>query len=181
MARIDPRNVLPARIATARLVLRAPIRGDVPTLVRLADNAKIASRLSRLPHPYTSRHGLDFIERIALLAEERVYAVTLADDQFVGIAGFHFAPGVAPELGYWIGEPFWSRGIASEAVRALIDAAQRTGQFAQIAARVLADNPASLRVLEKAGFKVLETAIGDCGLQRSREIVQLRLEQPRWM
>jgi RimJ/RimL family protein N-acetyltransferase len=181
MARIDPRNVLPARIATARLVLRAPIRGDVPALAKLANNPKIASRLKRLPHPYTALHALDFIERIALSDEERAYAVMFGEEQFIGIAGFHFARGANPELGYWLGEAFWGSGLATEAVRGLVDAAQRTGQFPAISARVLADNPASRRVLEKVGFAELETVTGDCGSNRNTSIVSFRLEPPRWM
>jgi RimJ/RimL family protein N-acetyltransferase len=180
MRRIDPRNALPGRIDTARLVLRAPMRGDVPALVRLADNPNVARNLSRLPSPYTGRHALDFIERIALREDERAYAVTLRDETLIGIAGYHFERGLPPELGYWLGEPFWGRGYATEAARALVEAGQRTGQFPRIAASALARNALSLRVLEKAGFKMLETA-GSHARHPGQPVSLLELEQPRWI
>ncbi len=122
------RDALPHRIETARLVLRAPIRGDVPELVKLADNQAIADKLSRLPHPYTRADGIAFIEIIAQRPDERPYAITL-DDQFIGVVGFHLVVGQLPEIGYWLGEPYWGRGLMSEAVKALIEAAFATHLF----------------------------------------------------
>src|SRR5690606_16203503 len=71
------RDLLPVRIQTRRLVLRAPIRGDVPELVKLADNRLIAERLTRLPSPYTRADGIAFVEIFAQRADERPYAITL--------------------------------------------------------------------------------------------------------
>src|SRR5690606_17327927 len=81
------RDMLPVSIATRRLVLRAPIRGDVPDLVRLADNKAIADRLTRLPHPYTRADGIAFIENFAQRADERPYAIIM-DGHLVGVVGF---------------------------------------------------------------------------------------------
>ena len=71
------RDLLPGKIVTPRLVLRAPIRGDVPDLVRLADNRKIFEVLARLPHPYTRADGIAFVEIMAQRADERPYAITM--------------------------------------------------------------------------------------------------------
>lgn len=171
------RDSLPGKITTKRLVLRAPIRGDVPDLTRLADNKAIADRLLRLPHPYTRADALGFIEIIAQRPDERPYAITL-DDRLVGVAGFTFVDGRAPELGYWLGEPYWGKGLMTEAVRGLIEAAHRTGHFELIAARALEDNAASLNVLEKLGFRRTGKAQRE---DTGASLVLLELERPRWM
>ena len=74
--------------------------------------------LSRLPHPYTRADGIGFVEIIAQRPDERPYAITL-DDQLIGVVGFPFHEGELPELGYWLGEPYWGQGIMSEAVKGL--------------------------------------------------------------
>lgn len=171
------RDSLPGKITTKRLVLRAPIRGDVPDLTRLADNKAIADRLLRLPHPYTRADALGFIEIIAQRPDERPYAIVL-DDRLVGVVGFTFVEGKAPELGYWLGEPYWGKGLMTEAARGLIDAAHRTGHFELIGARALEDNAASLNVLEKQGFRRTGKATRE---DTGAPLVLLELERPRWM
>lgn len=174
------RDLLPGKIATRRLVLRAPIRGDVPDLVRLADNKAIAERLARLPSPYTRADAVAFIEIFAQRADERPYAITLGE-HLIGVIGLSFHDGRPPELGYWLGEPFWGKGFMTEAGRALIDAAHRTGHYQTIAARALADNAASLKVLEKLGFKRTGKAKSEASATLGKPIVLLELERPRWM
>ncbi|WP_055046751.1 GNAT family N-acetyltransferase [Devosia sp. A16] len=171
------RDALPHRIETPRLVLRAPIRGDVPDLVRLADNKAIAEKLSRLPHPYTRADGIGFVEIIAQRADERPYAITL-DDQFIGVVGLTFHAGQPPELGYWLGEPHWGRGIMSEAVKGLIEAAFATHLFPRIKGRALASNTGSLNVMQKAGF--VRVGEGPDPAGRDRPTIYLELEQPKW-
>ena len=173
------RDVLPGKIETKRLVLRAPIRGDVPDLVRLADNKNIASRLARMPNPYTRADAVGFIEIMAVRADERPYAITL-DGRLIGVVGFSFQEGSPPELGYWLGEPYWGKGYMSEAARALVDAAQRTHYYDKISAKALVSNEASLKVLAKLGFervsrKPRKTTAAD------KQIVLLELQRPRWM
>lgn len=174
------RDLLPGRIVTRRLVLRAPIRGDVPELVRLADNKAIAARLARLPNPYTRADAVGFVEIIAQRPDERPYAITL-DDRLIGVVGFSFGPGKPPEFGYWLGEPFWGKGFMTEAARALIEAAHQTGVFDRIAALALADNAASLRVLEKIGFSRIGQGKGKLGMIEGKPIIKLELKRPRWM
>jgi RimJ/RimL family protein N-acetyltransferase len=172
------RDMLPGKIVTPRLVLRAPIRGDVPDLVKLADNPRIAAVLSRLPSPYTRADGIGFVEIIAQRADERPYAIT-RDGHFVGVIGFSFKEGELPELGYWLGEPFWGQGIMSEAVKGLLEAAFATHHYPQIQARAMTSNLGSLNVLEKAGFVRLGEGPDPAG--RGRPTTMLRLEQPKWM
>lgn len=175
------RDMLPGKIQTKRLVLRAPIRGDVPDLVRLADNRNIAAVLSRLPSPYTRADAIAFVEIFSQRADERPYAITL-DDQFIGIVGFtYFQNGEPPELGYWLGEPYWGKGYMSEAVKALLETAFATHHYPVIKSRALATNGASLNVLEKAGFKRVREGTDESGTLKGQPIVFLLLEQPRWM
>ena len=174
------RDALPGRIATKRLVLRAPMRGDVPDLVRLADNKTIADRLARLPHPYTRADAIGFIEILAQRPDERPYAITL-DDHLIGVIGFSFGEGKPPELGYWLGEPFWGKGYMTEAGKALIEAAQKTGQFDLVAARALASNDGSLNVLKKLGFKQTGKGKAELGINIGKPIIKLELKRPRWM
>ena len=174
------RDALPGRIATKRLVLRAPIRGDVPDLVKLADNRSIAEKLVRLPSPYTRADAVGFVEIFAQRPDERPYAITLGD-RFIGVAGFSFFEGKPPELGYWLGEPYWGQGFMTEAVRALIEAAHRTHGFELIAARALADNAGSLNVLAKVGFKPVKKPGRPVEKGKDRATVTLELVRPRWM
>ena len=173
------RDALPHRIETARLVLRAPIRGDVPDLVRLADNRRIYEVLARLPNPYTRADGIAFVEIFAQRADERPYAITL-DDQFLGVVGFSFHPGEVPEIGYWLGEPHWGKGYMSEAVKGLLEAAFATGLYPKLKARALATNAGSLNVLEKAGFKRIGEGPDPIAHRSGALVVSLELEQPKW-
>lgn len=174
------RDVLPTRIEAQRLVLRAPIRGDVPALTKLADNPRIAEKLSRLPHPYRPADAIAFVEIFAQRADERPFAITLGDGSFIGIVGFSYAMGEHPELGYWLGEPHWGQGFATEAVKALLEAAFATGAYPAVRARVLEGNHASIRVLDKAGFRAMGTSVEPIGGPAGgRPVLLFRREQPK--
>jgi RimJ/RimL family protein N-acetyltransferase len=173
------RDVLPTRIETARLVLRAPIRGDVPALAKLADNRNIAEKLSRLPSPYTRADAAAFVEIFAQRADERPYAVTSPSGEFLGVVGFTFALGQYPELGYWLGEPHWGKGLMSEAVRGLIEAAHATPLFPVVRARALTSNTASINVLTKTGFKTIGEGIDEIGTNKGQPVTLFRLDRPK--
>jgi RimJ/RimL family protein N-acetyltransferase len=174
------RDALPLHIETPRLVLRAPIRGDVPEIVKLADNKKIYDVLARLPNPYTRADGIGFVEIFAQRPDERPYAITL-NEAFVGVVGFSFHFGQPPEIGYWLGEPHWGKGIMSEAVRGLLEAAFATRLFPVLKARALKTNAGSLHVLEKAGFKRVGEGPDPIAHRSGELVVSLELEQPKWM
>lgn len=140
-------------LVTERLVMRPPHVDDVPDLASLANNRRVAEMLARMPHPYGEAEARAFI---AAAAERRfgcVHALTLADNgAFVGCAGLN-PTDRGLELGYWIGEPFWGRGYATEAAQALVDLAFRatTIDVLNVSSRVI--NPASRRVIHKCGFQ----------------------------
>lgn len=179
MLRIDPRSVLPHRIETDRLVLRAPIRGDVPQLVKLADNKNIAAMLSRLPSPYTRADAIGFVEILAQREDEKPYSITLEGVGLIGVMGFSYDPDEPPELGYWLGEPYWGKGYATEAGRALLEVAHNTGQYKEIGAWALSENERSINVLTKLRFRKVKESKAKDGPFKGRKLTHFIREQGR--
>lgn len=150
------RDTLPATIQTKRLTLRKPRSTDLADLVALANNWNVLEPTASMPFPYLMRDGELFIARLDEPDRPRAYAMADGNDRPLGIISLQFAAGEPPELGYWLGEPHWGNGYAPEAVIGLLAAVRANGREPIIKARVLASNPASARVLEKAGFKIVE-------------------------
>ncbi len=143
------------RLTLQRSVLRAWRPGDVATLALHANNPKIAANLrDRFPHPYTEANARDYIERVIDSAATS-FAIAV-DGAAVGGVGVHPQDDIhrlCAEVGYWLAEPFWGRGIASEALRAATDWAFTALDLQRVFGMVFDGNPASVRVLEKAGFE----------------------------
>jgi len=138
-------------LKTERLILRAPSRSDVPAIVRFAGDRRVAVNTTRIPHPYGAADVEQFIASISRENGGVTFAIVL-DSSLIGICGIDLRPEGA-DLGYWLGAPYWGRGYATEAVRAVIDHA-----FSELGHEVLLSgasvtNPASRRVLEKCGFQ----------------------------
>lgn len=129
--------------------------GDVPSLVRHANNRKIWLNLrDRFPHPYTERDGRNFIHTARRMTPETFFAIAV-DRAAVGGIGFVLYPDVervSAEVGYWVGEAFWGRGVVTEALVAITRYAIETHQLTRLFAVPFAYNTASCRVLEKAGY-----------------------------
>ena len=141
-------------LVTDRLVLRKPHETDAEDLARLANNARIAAMLTRMPHPYGMTEAEDFLSRAETRASGCIYAVTLAaNGQFIGCAGLEDSRGNGLELGYWIGQPFWGNGYATEAAQALVDVAFRNTAIDVLRASCRVSNGASRRVIHKCGFQ----------------------------
>ena len=147
-------------IATPRLVLRRPDKDDVADIAFLANNPKVASMVARMPYPYHVADARSFVERNAAGGPNGgVYAVTMrATGRFIGCAGLDTSKGNGLELGYWLGEPFWGQGLATEAAHALVDLAFNDSTVPQITAACRLTNPGSRRVIQKSGFQ--HTGIG---------------------
>ncbi|MDT8436199.1 MAG: GNAT family N-acetyltransferase [Gemmatimonadota bacterium] len=144
-------------LRTARLRLRPFAPADAPRVRELAGAPEVAAQTLNIPHPYPegaaetwiADHGPAF-----RAGEGAVFAVTEANGTLVGAVGLRVdAQGGTAELGYWIGVPWWGRGYATEAARAVIDYGFRALSLQRIWARVLVRNPASVRVVEKAGLR----------------------------
>ncbi len=139
-------------LLTERMVLRTPHDDDVADLARLANNRSIAEMLARMPYPYTEAHARDFVARMRA-EPHSTYALTLGESgALIGCAGLHHEEhGLT--LGYWLGEPFWNRGYATEAAHALVDLAFRATNTPRLLASCRAINTASRRVIHKCGFQ----------------------------
>lgn len=128
---------------------------DVDSLTRHADNPKIWRNVrDAFPHPYTPEDAVEWIQRATRQIPETSYAIAV-DGAAVGGIGLILKDDVyrrSAEIGYWLGEPYWGRGIVVEAVRALTDHAFATYDLCRIFAGVFEWNNASIRVLEKAGY-----------------------------
>jgi RimJ/RimL family protein N-acetyltransferase len=146
----------PARdqIRTERLVLRPPAAGDAPAITRFAGDYAIASMTTRMPHPYAEADARQFVELVARqdTARERTFSIEREGEGVVGCIGFHRTVGGPLEMGYWIGQPHWGQGYATEAVGgALLWASKDWGRKA-ISSGHFADNEPSANVLIKSGF-----------------------------
>jgi RimJ/RimL family protein N-acetyltransferase len=138
-------------LATERLVLRAPQREDVKAIATLANDRRIAENLRRVPHPYGVVDAEEFLTVVNRCDGEICFAITL-DDRLIGMCGLDPRDD-APEIGYWLGAPYWGRGYATEAARAVIDYAFGELEHAALQSGARVSNPASRRVLEKCGFQ----------------------------
>jgi RimJ/RimL family protein N-acetyltransferase len=142
------------RIETRRLVLRALGAADIEPIATLANDIDIARMTTRMPHPYGRADAEAFVARAQTIdpAREAVFVIEREGDGMVGMLGLHPHGALGPEIGYWVGRPFWGQGIASEAASAAMTWAGRDWGRRVASAGYFADNPASGRVLERAGF-----------------------------
>ena len=139
---------------TPRLLLRPGFPEDAPALATAIADEAIARNLVVVPWPYSLRDAEAFLAspRDPVLPSFLIYERTNGPPQLVGSCGLGRRPSGAVEMGYWISRPYWGRGIATEACRALIEIARTLG-LAQLEGSHFVDNPASGRVLEKLGFE----------------------------
>jgi RimJ/RimL family protein N-acetyltransferase len=131
-------------------------RDDLDALLRYANNPSIAANLrDQFPYPYTRRDGLDYLNYVRSMDVPTSFAVEYGGEAVGGI-GFKLGVDIARrsvEMGYWLAEPFWGRGLTTRAVTAASDWAFDYYKVVRIFATVFSHNVASLRVLEKAGFQ----------------------------
>ena len=129
---------------------------DASSLAKYADNLKVWLNLrDGFPHPYHHSDAVAFLTRVAGQRPRTFFAIASPDEAIGGI-GLSIGEDVhrfTAEMGYWLAEPFWNRGIMTEAIRKLTDEAFSRFGLNRIFAEPYATNPASARVLEKAGFE----------------------------
>ena len=142
-----------SQIHTERLALRALELADAPRIARFAADPGVARMTSTFPLQQTVVGAEGWVLIGQALEPHRVggeFAIDLAGEGLIGTIGAHAAGG-AVEIGYWIGRPWWGHGFATEALRAVTDVAKGL-RHGPVVADHFADNPASGRALEKAGF-----------------------------
>lgn len=136
-------------------VVRAWREDDAESLQRNADNKHVSMHLrDRFPHPYGIEQARTFLSWISKQPSPTVWALAV-DGQAVGGIGIerhNDIERVSAEIGYWLGEPYWGKGIATEALKAVTKEAFARFEITRLFAVPFADHAASIRVLEKAGY-----------------------------
>lgn len=129
---------------------------DCDAIVRHANNRKVSINLrDRFPYPYTINDARSWLDTVVGRQPETNFAIDVAGEAVGGI-GFTLQPDVgyrSAEIGYWLGEDFWGRGITTEALIAVTDYAFSKFDVCRLYAHVFDGNDASARVLEKAGYE----------------------------
>jgi RimJ/RimL family protein N-acetyltransferase len=133
--------------------LRSWQKDDLKALLRHANNPKIAANLrDQFPHPYTRR---DYLEYAQVQEPETSFAIEYGGEAAGGV-GFLIGRDIArtsAEMGYWLSEELWGRGIATRAATAMSEWAFENYELTRVFALAFSQNAASIRVLEKAGFE----------------------------
>ncbi len=137
--------------------LRTWRKDDVESLVKYANNYEIAKNLTNFfPYPYTHEAGRNFIELCLAASPPNRFAIAVKGEAVGGI-GIHLQTDIYSknaELGYWLGQPFWGKGIVTAAVKQMIAYGFAHFDIHRIFARPFGTNIASQKVLEKAGFQL---------------------------
>jgi RimJ/RimL family protein N-acetyltransferase len=141
-----------------KILLRPIQKSDATNLSKYGNNIKIAQNLTdQFPHPLTIEKAKVFIEKVVDNDPPNIMAIT-QDDELMGVIGLHPQSDIFrknAELGYWLGEPFWGRGIMPKMIIEMVKYSFENFDIERIFARPYGTNIGSQRVLEKAGF-VLE-------------------------
>ncbi len=136
-------------------ILRPWTFDDLDDLVTYANNFKVARNLTnQFPHPYTKENGEAFIK---MATSEQPYRIFAIDVNGVALGGIGLHPQTDihqrnAELGYWLAEPFWGKGIMTRAVTEIVEYGFKIFDIDRIFARPFGTNFGSQKVLEKAGF-----------------------------
>ena len=143
-------------LRSPQCVVRTYRLDDAASLARHGNNRRIWENLrDRFPHPFTENHGLDYITRVTEDPDATSFAIDVGGE---AVGGISLHPGsdierISAELGYWIGEEFWGRGIATAAIKLVTGFALANRGLVRVFAVPFATNVGSIRALEKAGYQ----------------------------
>jgi [ribosomal protein S5]-alanine N-acetyltransferase len=147
-----------ATIKTKRLVLRPLQKKDALLMAKYANDKTVYRNTLRIPYPYNLKLANQWINKNLNNYKKRkpryyTFAIDFAGD-FAGVLGIDsIAHGHKAELGYWLGRPYWRKGIMTEAAKAATDYAFKKYKLKRVYAWTFSWNEASKNVLKKAGFK----------------------------
>ena len=131
--------------------------GDEPSLARHADSRKIWLNVrDRFPHPYTLAAAEEWVAMASAADPQTQFAIEVGGEAAGGIGLFlqQDVERYSAEIGYWLGEAYWGRGIATAAVQRFTDYAFDAFGLCRIYASVFVSNEGSIRVLEKTGYQL---------------------------
>lgn len=130
---------------------------DASSHAAYADNPRVAANLRDVfPHPYCLADAERFLQSVTEQEPRTVFTIA-TESEAIGIIGLTLGEDVhrfTAELGYWLGEPFWGRGIMTDAVRVVVEHGFSELGLLRIYAEPYVGNLGSARVLEKAGFEL---------------------------
>jgi len=145
------------RLPLSRCTIRPWASTDAESLHRHANNRQVSIHLrDRFPYPYELQHAQKFLNWIGQQGSPTVWAIEV-DGEAAGGIGIELRTDVervSAEIGYWLGESYWNKGIATEALRAVTAEAFARFEITRLYAVPFADHAASVRVLEKASYVV---------------------------
>ena len=157
-------------IRTPRLVLRQPSLDDAEPIARYLNNIQVAGNLARVPYPYERSYAQDWLRslRAPRTPDTVNFSIDLDGSGYVGHIGYQPGP-LGPVLGYWLGQPFWNRGIMSEAASAAVDWFFAQTEAPALYSGVYHFNHASLAVQKRLGFTEMGRSTLHC-LARDAEV-----------
>jgi RimJ/RimL family protein N-acetyltransferase len=144
------------QLTLSKSTIRSLRSSDAEAVTKHVGAWSVARNLSAVPHPYALSMAEEWLAVECARTPPMHFAITLSDE-LAGVIGLRCESGICShdaEIGYWLGESFWGRGIMSEAVAALTEWAFTEAGLVRLHAGVFARNPASARVLEKAGYQL---------------------------
>jgi len=171
-------------LRTKRLTLRQPVLSDAEPLATYLNNFAVAGNLTRVPYPYRLADAKAWLRtwRADRPAEDTGFAIDLEGEGLIGHVGFHDDEEQGPVIGYWLGEPYWNRGLMTEAATAALDWYFSVTAAPSIASGVFHFNKASLAIQKKLGFTETGSSRRHC-LARGEQVrhIDTELTRETWM
>jgi ribosomal-protein-alanine N-acetyltransferase len=144
------------QLILSKCTIRSLRSSDAEAVTKHVSAWSVARNLAAVPHPYRLSMAEEWLAVESARTPPMHFAIAL-DDEAAGVIGLERESGICShcaDIGYWLGESFWGRGIVSEALVALTEWAFTEAGLVRLQAGVFARNPASARVLEKAGYQL---------------------------
>lgn len=166
-------------LETSRLRLRAPGLGDASRLAEFLNNFAVSGNLAQVPHPYTIDDARAWLGkwRADAAPADTGFILDLREEGAVGMVRFRNVGGEA-HIGYWLGEPFWNRGIMSEALTRVIGWYFAVTHADLVTSGVFHFNMASLAIQQKLGFVETGRSSVHC-LARGEQVEHIDTELTR--
>lgn len=169
-------------IETERLVVRPPRADDIDRCAELLGDYEVAKMLSRVPYPYDLEQGRQYLERSVARWENLAEADELGfhidhEGELIGGLGFKKLQ-ETPEIGYWLGRPYWGKGFMSEALNAAIGWVFENTAHERLACEAMTENPASIKVMERTGFRPVGE-VSCVSVSRGETLPAIRSEMTR--
>lgn len=175
------------RLETDRLILRPPQAEDVDQIRVLLDNWEIAKWLGALPFPYPTNAAREWFGRMQegqARGEKAPFMICMADDPRldpIGSVGLHRHEGDKWGFGFWLGQPYWRRGIMSEAAVAATHFAMERLKAERLEAIYFIGNEGSARILQRCGFAPIKEHPEWCEARGQKvDAVELELTLENW-